>query len=267
MPRGKRTTQEFIKKAVEVHGTKYNYSQVVYEGSFVKVTIECPKHGTFMQSPSVHLRGHPCSQCSNEAQSLTLEQFVEKANKAHNNFYSYEKFVYKNLSTKGVITCPLHGDFEQVANNHLREGCMACGYKRVSAARSKDTNGWKVEVWKTKAETSNIFDSFKVYLLEMSNEDEHFYKIGRTYRKVSTRTRLMPYKVTLLHEIKHENAEVIFDLEHRLKREYKSYKYVPKLDFDGKQECFSLELPISDIIANYPTNYTPQIDDAPTPTP
>lgn len=256
--------QTFEARAREIHGNYYDYSQTIYEGSTTKVKIGCPKHGIFMQSPSVHLQGHPCRQCSNEKQSLTLEQFVEKANKAHNNFYSYEKFVYKNLSTKGIVTCPLHGDFEQIANNHLREGCMACGYKRVSAARAKDTNGWKVGTWKTKAETSNIFDSFKVYLLEMSNEDEHFYKIGRTYRKVATRTRLMPYKVVVLHEIKHEDAKVIFDLEHHLKREYKRYKYVPKLDFDGKQECFSLNLPISNLIANYPTNYNPQIDDAPT---
>lgn len=259
--------QTFEARAREIHGDYYDYSQTVYKGSTTKVKIGCPKHGIFMQSPSVHLRGHPCRKCSNDSQSSKLEDVIKKANKTHNNFYSYEKFVYKNCYTKAIITCPLHGDFEQIPANHLfGAGCMTCGYKRVSTARAKDTNGWKVGTWKTKAETSNIFDSFKVYLLEMTNENEHFYKIGRTYRKVTTRTRLMPYKVTVLHEIKHENAEVIFDLEHRLKREYRSYKYVPKLDFDGKHECFS-ELPISDIIANYPTNYVPPIDDAPTFTP
>lgn len=85
--------------------------------------------------------------------------------------------------------------------------------------------------------------------------------------KKVTRSYGIPYDCEVLHFITHNNAKVIYDLETKLKREYKSFKYTPKLDFGGKRECFSLDLPISQIIANYPTNYIPKTDDAPTPTP
>lgn len=54
----------------------------------------------------------------------TLEQFIEEANNVHKNFYSYEHFNYVNNHTKGLITCPTHGDFLQRPKDHLRgNGC------------------------------------------------------------------------------------------------------------------------------------------------
>lgn len=53
-------TEEFVEKARQVHGDKYDYSKVVYEKSNVKVCIICPKHGAFWQRPYYHLRGQGC---------------------------------------------------------------------------------------------------------------------------------------------------------------------------------------------------------------
>lgn len=39
--------QEFIKKAKEVHGDKYDYSKVEYVNTNMKVCIICPEHGEF----------------------------------------------------------------------------------------------------------------------------------------------------------------------------------------------------------------------------
>ena len=59
----------------------------------------------------------------------TLNEFKERATKIHNNFYSYDKTVYKNKRTKVLITCPIHGDFEQSPDSHCngRNGCFKCG--------------------------------------------------------------------------------------------------------------------------------------------
>ena len=38
------STEEFIKKAKEVHGDKYDYSKVDYKSASEKVIIICPKH-------------------------------------------------------------------------------------------------------------------------------------------------------------------------------------------------------------------------------
>jgi len=43
----KLTTEEFIKKAREVHGDKYDYSKVEYLNATTPVVIICPKHGEF----------------------------------------------------------------------------------------------------------------------------------------------------------------------------------------------------------------------------
>jgi hypothetical protein len=56
--KSKITSDEFIKRAKEVHGEKYDYSKVKYVDGITKVTIICPEHGEFMQTPVAHLKGH-----------------------------------------------------------------------------------------------------------------------------------------------------------------------------------------------------------------
>lgn len=59
---------------------------------------------------------------------LITEDFIERANNVHSYKYDYSKTVYRNKRGKVVITCPIHGDFEQLAGNHLNgQGCPECG--------------------------------------------------------------------------------------------------------------------------------------------
>ena len=53
----KRTQQDFINDAKEVHREKYDYSEVNYVNRITKVKIICPEHGEFFQRPREHLRG------------------------------------------------------------------------------------------------------------------------------------------------------------------------------------------------------------------
>ena len=43
----KKTTEEFIKEAKQIHGDTYDYSKVDYKNNSEKVCIICPKHGEF----------------------------------------------------------------------------------------------------------------------------------------------------------------------------------------------------------------------------
>lgn len=54
------TTEEFIKKAKEIHHDKYDYSKTTYKNSHTKVCIICPKHGEFWQRATNHLSGFGC---------------------------------------------------------------------------------------------------------------------------------------------------------------------------------------------------------------
>ena len=127
----KYTTEEFIKKAKEIHGDKYDYSKVKYSGWKNKVKIICPIHGEFEQIPFDHLRGHGCVKCmgdeisKNKTKPYTL--FVEEALKKHNSKYTYDITTYVNRSVKMKINCPIHGEFWQTPHNHLSgQGCPYC---------------------------------------------------------------------------------------------------------------------------------------------
>lgn len=55
---------EFIRKAKEIHGDKYDYSLVEYRHNKAKVDLICPKHGKFKIKPNVHLSSKSgCPRC------------------------------------------------------------------------------------------------------------------------------------------------------------------------------------------------------------
>lgn len=60
----RKTLEEFILEAKAIHGDKYDYSLVEYVDSFKKVSILCPEHGKFKQTPHHHLNGHGCPKCA-----------------------------------------------------------------------------------------------------------------------------------------------------------------------------------------------------------
>ena len=126
-----RTTEEFIEKAIQKHGHKYDYSHVEYVNNETPMSIICPKHGAFKHTPHEHLRGRGCPKCSWERigvlNRLTPSRFVEKAREVHGDKYEYHKVKYINNLTPVIITCPIHGDFKQTPGHHLTgQGCWRC---------------------------------------------------------------------------------------------------------------------------------------------
>lgn len=50
-----------------------------------------------------------------------------RCNEKHNNKYTYDNFVYLTQHTPSLITCDIHGDFNQTLANHLNgKGCPKC---------------------------------------------------------------------------------------------------------------------------------------------
>ena len=124
MPR--QTTEHFVTKARNVHGDKYDYSLVEYVTTQTKVLIICREHGPFSQTPTNHMRGHGCPNCSGNSRPST-EQFIIKARKVHGDKYDYSSVAYTSVHQKIVITCPRHGPFLQDPNSHLRgSNCSKC---------------------------------------------------------------------------------------------------------------------------------------------
>lgn len=57
-----------------------------------------------------------------------MASFEERAVGSHGPKYDYSKSIYVNNSTKLIIGCSIHGDFEQLPLLHIRgKGCPTCG--------------------------------------------------------------------------------------------------------------------------------------------
>jgi len=123
-----RTTEDFIKKAREVHGDKYDYSKVKYIAGKHKICIICPEHGEFWQKAESHLAGSGCPECNGHSK-MTTDKFIQKARAVHGNKYDYSKVEYTSTDSKVCIICPEHGEFWQVPHSHLYgSGCPVCGH-------------------------------------------------------------------------------------------------------------------------------------------
>lgn len=244
MPK-KLTTQQFIEKAKEIHGSTYDYSLVDYIGRNYKIKIICPEHNIFEQRPANHVNGFGCKKCADKNKSfkykLTTESFVNKAKQVHGNLYDYSFVNYADSQTKIKILCTEHGMFEQSPNNHLsNQGCPVCGRVKSLKIHKENPTGWKHSSWVKAAETSKNFDSFKVYIIRCWNDEEEFYKIGKTYRTVENRfskSKYMPYNYDTI-KIFEGKAKEISRFEKQLQKENKKYKYIPKIKFNGMYECF-----------------------------
>jgi len=130
MPK-KLTTEQFIEKAILIHGDKFDYSKVRYKGCVTKVCIICKIHGEFWQTPDGHTSGKGCKKCANFKSSelcrYTTSEWVEKAKLIHKDLYDYSKVDYRGSKVKVIIICKIHGEFLQAPAQHIAgRGCPRC---------------------------------------------------------------------------------------------------------------------------------------------
>lgn len=238
------TQEQFILKALEKHGDKFDYCRTVYKELESKIEVICNIHGAFYTRADNHIAtmSGGCKCCGNILKTAGLvsgiEDFIRKATYTHGDKYDYSKSVYINSATPIDILCPIHGLFKQTPSSHLQgHGCPAC--KRENASR------WTAESWSNAADNSNHFKQFTLYFTRLYQDEESFYKVGITYRDVHTRLqKIAPYKYEIINVITHEDSKIIYNLEKYLKRTFKPYKYQPLKSFAGsKQECFKFNTP------------------------
>ena len=59
----RKSTDAFLLDAKVAHGDRYDYSKVVYHDARTNITIICPEHGEFEQTPGNHLSGKGFRHC------------------------------------------------------------------------------------------------------------------------------------------------------------------------------------------------------------
>jgi hypothetical protein len=162
---------------------------------------------------------------------LTTQEFINKAIAIHGDKYNYDEVIYIDSTKKIIITCPIHGDFLQTPNSHLRgSGCLKCSLP-----------GYSKTDWIHFCNTRKNIEP-KVYIIKCFNDNEEFIKIGMTTKSVFKRFRSnFPYEYEVIKEIK-GSPEFIYDLEHSLHSKFKDFKYIPLIPFNGYTECFDVSI-------------------------
>lgn len=261
-------TQDFIKKAKQIHENKYDYSKVDYVNSHTKVCIICPEHGEFWQTPSNHLnKTHACgcSKCGLKEKIRKRikpqNQFIEEANEIHNNKYIYSKVEYINTQSKVCIICPEHGEFYQTPANHLRgQGCPKCKIEKLQninllttqdfIKKSKEVHGNKYDysksVYKSAKETVCIicpvhgefwqaaYDHAYGYNCPFCNESKGEEKI-RLFLISKNINFIKEHKFEwLINPITEQNLRLDFYLpDYNIAIEYQGEQHFKPIDFGG----------------------------------
>ncbi len=86
--------ETFIAKSREIHGNKYDYSYAKYTGAKSYLTIICPKHGQFMQTPNNHLNGNGCPYCNNSKLENDIQKYLNENNIKYINRCNKKKFLW-----------------------------------------------------------------------------------------------------------------------------------------------------------------------------
>jgi len=117
----------FIERAIELHGAKYDYSNINVTNNKSIAKIICKIHGEFNQVVGSHLKGSGCWECSG-IKKLNTDIFIKRSKDVHGSKYDYSLSEYTGINKKIKIICKEHGEFFQIASNHMNGGvCPKCG--------------------------------------------------------------------------------------------------------------------------------------------
>jgi len=150
--------------------------------------------------------------------------------------YEFIDFKFIKVINKVKCNCKIHGEFKKEVRQLIKgKGCPYCV--------KENQGGWSYIDWKNMSKHSNLFDSFKLYIIKCWNDEEEFYKIGKTYTTIGKRfgygnTTKLPYNYKIIKIIE-GSAKYISDLEKKLQIKHDKYKYKPRILFKGYTECFN----------------------------
>jgi hypothetical protein len=124
---------EFIVKATQLHGDKYDYSQLGYVNISSPVNIICPIHGIFrIEYAYAHTTNKTgCAKCAQDSGRNTTEDFITKSKSLYGDAFSYELSQYVTVHTQLTIKCAQHGYQVITPADHYRIGCWICKRNRL----------------------------------------------------------------------------------------------------------------------------------------
>lgn len=140
-----KTSERYWKEIKEALGENYenfDFSTSLYTGVIKPIKYYCKIHNKWVvknEARELLNNSYGCGTCVIEKRKKTKiekskRRFFEEAPIIHNNYYTYDKVVFVDMTTHVLITCPEHGDFRQKPVKHIngKQGCNSCGIKRAA---------------------------------------------------------------------------------------------------------------------------------------
>ena len=133
--------KEIIERIRKRFGDEYDLSQLLWNRKERTIQVGCKTHGFFRRNLENFIKSKGCAKCNNQAK-LDQDDFVRRCTEIFGGKYSYDKTVYDGNRKKVIITCPIHGDFEMIAGQHLKKSeCPKC-----VGVHNHTTEEWVVQV-------------------------------------------------------------------------------------------------------------------------
>lgn len=178
----RKTQKEFEEFVESIHPNTYDFSEAIYVDEQTFVKLRCKTHNVVIEVRPENIKGRTtcCGEKRKQNNTNTQKEkerqfnnFLQKANKIHNNIYDYSKVVYDVASIPVIIVCKEHGEFVQKPKYHLSGcGCQKCGIQKIVKKLTKDD-----------------FDKF----VESANKkhDNKYEYFRETYKGASTKTKIL----------------------------------------------------------------------------
>ena len=207
----RKSKDQFITQATELHKGKYNYDKIQYVNDTTKITITCKVHGDFIQQAGAHLQGNGCKSCG-----ITLGKEKQKHSEETLNNVKLPQGIsidfanYSNFKGKLPGFCTTHGKFTTslAVIKRAKYICPNC---------ADIYRGWNRSLYKNKPTT--------LYVLDLGN---NLFKFGITkendiylrYAKVDhSKIKNINFQVTILE------GSIAYDLEKVINKRFKNHKY------------------------------------------
>ncbi len=143
------TIEEFIRKANEVHGHAYVYSNTNYVNAKTPALITCKEHGDFEQTPNAHLEGKGCKLCSSSIGEKLIKECLEDLS-----------VPYKPEKTYDDLLSPLGGHLRY--DFHIPDYNLLIEYDGIQHFEPTDFSGKLSESQKLeKFEQTQLHDKLK----------------------------------------------------------------------------------------------------------
>ena len=258
----------FISKAKEIHGDKYDFSEVKeYKGNKVKVEVICNKCGRhFFIRPNDVLSGHGCRcyhlkpkverpprpkkvkipKVPKKPRKISIEEVKDRIEKLGNGNFQYDINEYVNTQKPITFKCLTCGHVFKRDLNLFRyvHTCPNCNKKKISQERTKTTEEY---VQQCKEKYGDLYDySETVYTQSSEKVRVKCNECGKFF-EIEANSHLQGHGCPNHYRQKSKLEEEIYKFlssitEHTVVQSYRGNKEIMEIDVYIPDLNFGVEL-------------------------